>query len=484
MSDAAPAHRLVIGMEVHVQLRTATKCYCACAVAFGAEPNTNVCPVCLGLPGSLPALNRGALEQAIRGGLGLGCTIASFTKWDRKNYFYPDLPKGYQITQYDKPLCVDGELEIEGAEGPVRVRVQRAHLEEDTGKLTHAEDGASLVDHNRCGVPLLEIVTHPDLHSADEASAYLEELKRILQYLEVSDCDMEKGQLRCEPNVNVEVDVDGAWVPTRIVELKNLNSFAAVRNAIEYERVRQLKDFAATGVRGPRPKSTRGWDDAQRRTYLQREKEEAHDYRYFPEPDLPPVTSAATMAERIRETMPELPRARRERFVKDLELPPADAAVLTSSRALADWFEAVAETAGDAKLAANWTMTDVRREMNARGLTPETFPVPPQEFGTFVRAVAKGKLPREAAKTLVFPEMVATGRAWEEIVAEKGLAAVSGGDLEDVVRQAIDANPDVVAKYRAGKTAVKGVLVGDVMKRTRGSADPKRVAEVLERLLA
>jgi aspartyl-tRNA(Asn)/glutamyl-tRNA(Gln) amidotransferase subunit B len=468
-------------MECHIQLKTATKCYCSCATSYGAEPNTNVCPTCLGLPGAMPVLSKGALDQAIRGGLGLGCRIAAFTKWDRKNYFYPDLSKGYQITQYDKPLCADGELVVDGATGPVTIRVQRAHLEEDTGKTTHQPDGTALIDYNRCGTPLLEVVTHPDIHSAADASAYLEELKRIMQYLGVSDCDMEKGQLRCEPNVNVEVNVGGEWVPTRIVELKNLNSFAAVRNSIEFETERQIRELLAGGPRGPRPKSTRGWDDAKRTTHLLREKEEAADYRYFPEPDLPPVTIAARRADEIKadktDKFPELPRARRERYVAKLGLSPADALVLSSTRALGDWYETVAKAAGDAKLAANWTMTYVLRD----GF--EKFPLAANVFGGFLKAVAKGDIPREAAKSVVLPEMIATGRGWQEIVAEKGLAAVKADDLDAIVKSVVDAHPDIVAKYREGKLGVKGVLVGEVMKRTKGSADAKRVNEVLDRLL-
>lgn len=482
MTAALPEHRVIVGMECHIQLRTATKCWCACAVTFGAEPNTNVCPTCLGLPGSLPVLSRGALDQGIRGGLGLGCTIAAFTKWDRKNYFYPDLAKGYQITQYDKPLATDGRVVIDGEKGPVTVRVQRAHLEEDTGKTTHQPDGTALIDYNRCGTPLLEVVTHPDIHSAADASAYLEELKRIMQYLGVSDCDMEKAQLRCEPNVNVEVKMGEEWVPTRIVELKNLNSFAAVRNAIEYETARQIRDLLAGGPRGPRPKQTRGWDDAKRETFVQREKEEAADYRYFPEPDLPPVTIAARRADEIRADkvlrFPEMPRARRERYVAKLGLSPADALVLSSTRALGDWYEEVAKAAGDAKLAANWTMTYVLRD----GF--EKFPLSAAAFGGFLKAVAKGDIPREAAKSVVLPEMLATGRGWAEIVKEKGLAAVKSDDLEAIVKAVVEEKPDIVAKYREGKLGVKGVLVGEVMKRTKGSADAKRVNEVLDRLLA
>jgi aspartyl-tRNA(Asn)/glutamyl-tRNA(Gln) amidotransferase subunit B len=477
MPDPLPPHRVIVGMECHVQLKTATKCWCACAVTFGAEPNTHVCPTCLGLPGSMPVLSKGALDQAIRGGLGLGCRIAAFTKWDRKNYFYPDLAKGYQITQYDKPLCADGSLAIDGEKGPVTVRIQRAHLEEDTGKTTHQPDGTALVDYNRCGTPLLEIVTHPDIHSAADASAYLEELKRILQYLGVSDCDMEKAQLRCEPNVNVEVEVNGEWVPTRIVELKNLNSFAAVRNAIEYEIGRQIRELLAGAPRGPRPKSTRGWDDARRETFLQREKEEAADYRYFPEPDLPPVTTAAARADEMKKTLPELPRARRERYVAKLGLSPADALVLSSTKALGDWYETVAKAAGDAKLAANWTMTYVLRD----GL--EKFPLPAAAFGGFLKAVAKNEIPREAAKSVVLPEMLATGRSWQDIAKEKGLDAAKSVDLDAVCREVLAAQPDIVAKYREGKLGVKGVLVGEVMKRTKGAADAKRVNEVLEKLL-
>ncbi|MCG3136078.1 MAG: Aspartyl/glutamyl-tRNA(Asn/Gln) amidotransferase subunit B [Planctomycetes bacterium] len=484
-----PSHRLVIGMEVHLQLRTRTKCFCPCAVVVGDEPNRHVCPVCLGLPGALPVLNREALAQAVRGGLGLGCRIASFTKWDRKNYFYADLPKGYQITQYDKPVCSDGAVEIESEDrGPVRVRIQRAHLEEDTGKSDHSTDPSSAtVDFNRCGTPLLEIVTHPDLRSADEASRYLEELRRIMRHLGTSDADMEKAQLRCEPNVNVEIDTPDGTVATRIVELKNLNSFAAVRNAIEFERERQVREWMETGVRGPRPKSTRGWDDAKRATYLLRAKEEAADYRYFPEPDLPPVTIAAAMAEEFRATLPELPAARRARYRDAFGLSAGDAAALADERPFAEWFEeAVSASGGDAasaKAVANWTMTDVRRELNARGGPISAFPITGRALGEFVRAVQSGELPREAAKSVVFPEMAATGRPWRDIAAEKGIGAVQGDALLDACRASLAANPDVVAKFRSGKTGVKGVLVGDVMKRTRGQADARRVGELLDGLL-
>ncbi len=521
---ALPEHRLVIGVEVHLQLKTRTKAFCSCAVVVGAEPNRHVCPTCLGMPGALPVLNREALTQAIRGGLGLGCRIASFTKWDRKNYFYADLPKGYQITQYDKPLCTDGVVEIESpTRGKVQVRIQRAHLEEDTGKSDHrsdegngsdrrsdnprapdhkadegngsdhttpADDRATL-DYNRCGTTLLEIVTHPDLETADEASLYLEELRRIMRHLGVSDCDMEKAQLRCEPNVNVLVKRDdGSWTPTRIVELKNLNSFAAARNAIEFERERQVRELLAGGAPGPRPKSTRGWDDAARKTYLLRAKEEAADYRYFPEPDLPPVTIAARLADEIRATLPELPRARRERYVASLGLSADDAAALADERPLAEWFEAAVAAAGGpggatgaAKAVANWTMTDVRRELNARGAGLAGFPLTPQALGEFVAAVQSGALPREAAKTVVFPEMAASGRPWADIAREKGIGAVQADALLDACKASLEANPDVVAKYRSGKTAVKGVLVGDVMKRTRGQADAKRVGALLDDLL-
>jgi aspartyl-tRNA(Asn)/glutamyl-tRNA(Gln) amidotransferase subunit B len=288
---------------------------------------------------------------------------------------------------------------------------------------------------------------------------------------------MEKAQLRCEPNVNVEVEVNGEWVPTRIVELKNLNSFAAVRNAIEYEIGRQIRELLAGAPRGPRPKSTRGWDDARRETFLQREKEEAADYRYFPEPDLPPVTTAAARADEMKKTLPELPRARRERYVAKLGLSPADALVLSSTKALGDWYETVAKAAGDAKLAANWTMTYVLRD----GL--EKFPLPAAAFGGFLKAVAKNEIPREAAKSVVLPEMLATGRSWQDIAKEKGLDAAKSVDLDAVCREVLAAQPDIVAKYREGKLGVKGVLVGEVMKRTKGAADAKRVNEVLEKLL-
>ena len=478
-----PEHRLVVGMEVHLQLRTRTKAFCGCDVEFGAPPNTHVCPTCLGLPGALPALNRAAVEQAIRGGLGLGCTIAPLTKWDRKNYFYPDLAKGYQITQFDLPLCENGVLEIEGKGGPVRVGIVRAHLEEDTGKSVHAGDGTARVriDYNRCGTPLLEIVSRPDLHSADDASRYLEELRRIMRTLDVSDCEMEKAQLRCEPNVNVHVRVDDEWVPTRIVELKNLNSFAAVRNAIEFERVRQIEELLAGAPAGPLPKSTRGWDDGRRETFLQRAKEDAADYRYFPEPDLPPLEGADRWADELRATLPELPRARRERFATELGVAAEHAAVLTETRELADWFERAAAASGDAAATAKWTVSDVLRELNARDLAPDEFPAPAEAFGEFVAAVGRGDIPREAAKSSVFPALAETGRPWREIVKELGLEATGGDALAGHVAAVIEANPDIVAKARGGKPQVLAVLLGQVMKRTRGTAKPNEVRAALEK---
>lgn len=584
-TDELPRHRLVIGMEVHLQLKTRTKCFSTAPVTYDEEPNTQVVPLDLGLPGTLPVLSRAALDQAIRGGLALGCEIAAYTKWDRKNYYYPDLPKGYQITQYDKPVCHDGAFVIDGedADGnptPRTVRILRAHLEEDTGRIGHRDDGTALIDYNRAGTPLLEIVTHPDLTTAAEAHAYLEQLKRTMQYLGVSDCDMEKGQLRCEPNVNVLIwvpaggddlteaetrtmditSVDfhairraiaeekargnpapepGIWVPTRIVELKNLNSFAAVRNAIEYERIRQVQTYMETGERGPRPKSTRGWNDATRRTFLQREKEEAADYRYFPEPDLPPVTIAARRAEELRPHLPELPRARRDRFVRDLDLPLDDATDLTATRELADWFERAVQAAAGrphetstdreattvamgidealaqaramaderkppvpktprssaeyARNVANWVVNDLLRELNARPKTRlATFPVPPEQFGTFVAAVAKGDIPKDAARKTLFPTMVDTGKPWQLLMDELGLTAAleaakaAAGDgtdpLRALVQRVIDANPDIVAKARSGKPQVLNVLLGQVMKETRGTADPGEVRGLLEEL--
>lgn len=585
-ADGLPKHRLVIGMEVHLQLKTRTKCFSDAPVSYDAEPNTQVVPLDLGLPGTLPVLSRHALDQAIRGGLGLGCQIAEYTKFDRKNYFYPDLPKGYQITQYDKPLCHDGRFVIDakddaGKPASVTVRIQRAHLEEDTGRIGHRDDGTALIDYNRAGTPLLEIVTHPDLHSAAEASSYLEQLKRTMQYLEVSDCDMEKGQLRCEPNVNVEVWVpavrgadpadaptvpidlenldlerivayaeshvddesEGEWVPTRIVELKNLNSFAAVRNAIEYERIRQVKEFMEKAERGPLPKSTRGWNDGTRRTFLQRAKEDAADYRYFPEPDLPPVTIAARRAKELEKELPELPRARRNRFRAMYRLPADDAADLTATRELADWFESaclaaahadaqipppqsrqatpeettvaigIEEAMAQAKLlassgkspmddpdktvaidfgkfargVANWIVNDVLRELNARpDLTLATFPVQPNDLGSFVAAVTAGAIPKTAARRTLFPAMVDTGKPWRVLMEELGLNAAAADDdgsaLRAIVQKVMDANPDIVAKARGGKPQVLNVLLGQVMKETKGTADPGEVRRVLGEL--
>jgi aspartyl-tRNA(Asn)/glutamyl-tRNA(Gln) amidotransferase subunit B len=484
----AAANRIIIGLEVHVELKTVSKMFCACSAEhFGAEPNTHTCPVCLGMPGVLPVMNRRAYELAVRAALGLGCEIATFTKWDRKNYYYPDLPKNYQISQYDMPLSSNGSVEIETKAGRKKIRILRVHLEEDTGSLKHAADGrTSMVDLNRAGVPLLEIVSEPDMDSVDEARAYAEELRRILRYLDVSDCNMQMGQLRYEPNINLAVtDSQGAEHRTPIVELKNLNSFRAVERATAYEARRQLEAWEQAGETAEtHPKETRGWDDERGITISQREKEEVHDYRYFPEPDLAPVTVTEEWIDGIRRSLPELPSAKRARYVERLGLPVYDAEVLSEDRQIAEYFEEVAEASGDAKSASNWVMGEVSRELKARNLSPVEFPVRPEKLGALIKMVGGGAVSMNMARE-IFAQMASSGRDPAEIAREKGYEQISDEDeLGRILEQVIAANPDPVADFRAGKKQALSFLMGQVMKATRGQANPRVVSAMLAKKLA
>ena len=410
---------MVCGLEVHCQLSVPTKLFCECSTTFGADANTNVCPVCLGLPGSLPVLSEAALRLAVRAALALRCAIAERTKWDRKNYFYPDLPKGYQISQYDMPLSTGGAIEVPLENGSKKtIHVTRLHLEEDTGKLFHTEDGdaESLVDLNRAGTPLIEIVTEPDIRSADEAWSYLTELRRILRYIEVSDCNMEEGSLRAEPNVSIRPKGEAKFgVKT---EIKNLNSFKSVRDALTYEIERQRKVLESGGVVR---QETMLWDVARGVTAPMRSKESAHDYRYFPEPDIPPVTIARADVEAARKALPELPGARRARFESAFGLPPYDADVLCSDRATADYFEAVvrSSSAADAKAASNWVMGEVLREVKERKIDVRAFPVPPERLGELIALTARGTISVSAAKE-AWKEMVATGADAKSVVEKRG----------------------------------------------------------------
>lgn len=470
-------YELVAGIETHVQLKTRTKLFCPCAIGFGAPPNTQVCPVCLGHPGSLPVLNRAAFELGLRAALALNCRIASRTKFDRKNYFYPDLPKNYQISQYDLPFSTEGWLEIEGGR---KVGIFRAHLEEDAGKLIHEEKGTrSFVDLNRTGVPLVEIVTKPDLRSAEEAYQYMTALRSTLQYAGVSDCDMEKGELRCD--VNLSIRPRGQETFGTKTEIKNLNSFKNAKAALEYEYARQVRAVES----GERIiQSTLLWDVEQNRTRLMRTKEEAHDYRYFPEPDLPPVDVSAEWIARVKAGIPELPAAKRARFEQEYRLSEYDAKVLSLDRAMADFFEEAAKLSGKPKPVANWLVNELNKILNEKKLEMSAVRATPKGLFELITLVESGRLTGASAKE-VFLEMVLAGRAPLEVVKDRGLATVSdAGALEDAARAAIAANPKAVADFKAGKEAAFKSLIGGVMKQTQGRADPKLAGEALRRLLS
>ena len=473
--------RLIVGMEAHLQLNTKTKCFSGSPVRFGADPNTLIDPVVLGLPGALPVLNHEAVRLAVRTGLALGCEIAEITKWDRKNYFYPDLPKGYQISQFDMPLCVHGGIEIDDDEGnPKTIRIRRAHLEEDTGKSTHDLGGTkSRVDLNRAGTPLLEIVSEPDIASADEAVRYLEALREIVAYVGTSDGNMQEGNLRCEPNINL-VFPNGDRTP--IVEVKNINSVQNAKQAIEKEVERQMREYREDGrTMENTPRSTRGWDDDRQDTVHQRYKESADDYRYFPEPDLPPLLIDRAFVEAERAALPETARSKRARYVGALGLSAYDAGVLTADPAIARWFEAAAEDR-DAKTMANWVTGELMRHLNEEKTTLDAIALTPQGLGELVDLVAQGQINRRTARAL-FREIVTSGASATQLVQERGLAQVSDeGAVEAAVRAAIEQHQQAFEDWRAGNEKAKGRVFGAAMKALQGKADPQVVARVLDRL--
>ena len=486
----------VIGLEVHVQLLTQTKIFCGCVNRFNPdEPNTQTCPVCLGLPGSLPVMNAEAFRLSLVTALALNCEIARFTKWDRKQYYYPDLPKGYQISQYDLPFSHDGSVTVQiGDAAAHKVRIRRAHLEEDAGKSIHDESGRggeSRVDLNRAGTPLLEIVTEPDVRSAEEARVFLEELHLLLTYLSVSDCNMQEGSLRCDANVNLHVaQPDGTTAATPIVEIKNLNSFRNVEAAIEHEVRRQQEEFEATGIKMGDPggeKQTRGFNPAKGTTFAQRGKEEASDYRYFPDPDLVPVTLTDAEVEEVRSGLCELPADRRERFQADLGLTPYDAGVIISQgRAFADYFESVATVCGDVKLAANWTTQEVLRELNDRSIEIDAFPLSSDVLGCVLNEVSQGEITKASGRE-VFATLLSRADSGQSaaasdvnaVIDELGLRSVSGGDeLTSALDAVIAESPKAVEDFRGGKQQALGPMIGKVMKQLKG-ADAKAVREQL-----
>jgi aspartyl-tRNA(Asn)/glutamyl-tRNA(Gln) amidotransferase subunit B len=477
MGAARSPYEIVIGLEVHVELATKTKIFCGCAIRFGAEPNSLTCPVCLGHPGALPVLNRQAVEYAMKAAMALNCDIGTVCRFDRKNYFYPDLPKAYQISQYDRPIGTNGYIDIETEGGTKRIGIHRLHLEEDAGKLTH-EPGASFVDLNRAGTPLIEIVSEPDLRSPEEAVAYLEKLKAIMEYCGVSDVKMEQGSLRCDANISVR-PVGETKLGTK-TELKNMNSFRAVLRALQYEAARQIDVLEAGGTI---VQETRRWDEAQGKTLSMRGKEEAHDYRYFPDPDLVVVEIDEAWKERVRTSIPELPDARRKRYVAEYGLTDYDASVLTSSVKLSDLFEDALKHTGDAKAAANWLMGDLLGYLNQNGLELSDVKLTGQGLGEMIGLINDGTISGKIAKT-VFKEMLETGKPPKTIVEERGLVQISDeGALLEVVDRVLAANPQSVADYKAGKEKALGFLVGQVMRETKGKANPGLVNKLMaERL--
>jgi aspartyl-tRNA(Asn)/glutamyl-tRNA(Gln) amidotransferase subunit B len=472
----------VIGLEVHCQLLTRTKIFCSCRNRFGDEPNTNVCPVCLGLPGALPVLSREAVTLAMRAGLATHCAVEPVSIFARKNYFYPDLPKGYQISQYDQPLCTEGYIEIP-ANGTFRkVRVQRIHMEEDAGKLLHEgfpwSRELSGVDFNRSSVPLIEIVSHPDLRSSEEAYDYLTALKAVLLYAEVSDCNMEEGSLRCDANVSVRkrgVEKFG----TR-VEIKNLNSFRNVAKAIDHEIVRQVGVIESGGTI---VQETRLWNADRSETISMRSKEEAHDYRYFPEPDLPPLVVSKEWTEKVRQSLPELPAEKRKRFVAEYGIPDYDAGVLTLAREVADYYETVAKRSGNAKAASNWVMTEVLRKLKDDDRPLASCPIKPEQLANMIGLIEKGTISGKIGKD-VFEKMWSTGDDAQKIVEREGLVQVSDeGPILAAIEEVMAGNPTQVAQYRGGKTGTLGWFVGQVMKKTGGKANPGVVNTLLKKKL-
>ena len=477
-------YEAVIGLEIHCELKTKTKIFCGCATGFGAEQNTHVCPVCLGLPGVMPTVNKRVVEFGIKAGLATNCTINKYSKFDRKNYYYPDLPKNWQTSQYDLPIAEHGWVDIDVDGEKKRIRLTRIHMEEDAGKLVHSgttikDSATSNVDYNRTGVPLLEIVSEPDLRSAEEARAYMEKIKAIMEYIDVSNCRMEEGNLRADINVSLR-PVGTKELGTR-TEMKNINSFKNLEDAINYEIERQ-EDVLEDG--GHVVQETRTFDPARGITLSMRSKENAHDYRYMPEPDLPPIVTSEETIEKYRSELPELPDARRARLEKEYGLSDYDAGIITSSRAMAEYFDSVVATGADPKLAANWIMGDLAKNLNEDGIDITKSPVSAERLGKMIGLIMKDTISGKIAKK-VFKEMWTNEDDPEKIVKDRGLVQITDtGAIEAAVDAAIAANPKAVAEYKGGKKKAIGALVGQVMKATRGKANPQMVNKMLAEKLA
>lgn len=476
-------YEAVIGLEVHTELQTTTKIFCSCRTSFGADPNTNVCPVCLGLPGVLPVLNKKVLEYAVRAGLALNCEISRFSKFDRKNYYYPDLPKDFQTSQFDLPICEHGYLDVEVDGEKRRIRITRAHMEEDAGKLVHhgtsiTDSDYSLVDYNRTGTPLLEIVSEPDMRSAKEAVAYMEKMRAILQYVGISDCRMEEGSLRCDANVSVR-PVGQKELGTK-TEIKNINSFKGVERAIEYEAMRQA-ELLEDG--GKVVQETRTWDEKEGVTKSMRTKEEANDYRYFPEPDLVPFTVSDEYIENIRKSLPELPDARKERYMKEFGLSSEDAVFMTNDKATADYFEAAVAAGADPKAAVNWLMGEFASQLSTDGIEIDKAPVSAENLAALLKLISKGTISGKIAKK-VFATMWKEGGNPDDIVKAQGLVQISDtAELSKLVDEVVGNNPKAVEDFKAGKKKAVGALVGQIMKATKGKANPRVINELLNKKL-
>jgi len=466
-------YEVVIGLEVHSQLLTKTKAFCGCVNKFGSAPNTNVCPICLGHPGSLPKINKKMVEFSMLAGLALNCKINTYSTFARKNYFYPDLPKGWQTSQYDKPICSNGFVEIFSNGSTKTIRINRIHMEEDAGKLIHASD-ATLIDLNRCGTPLIEIVTEPDLNSAKEAYLYLTKLKQILLYLNVSDCNMEEGSLRCDANVSIR-KVGAKELGTK-TELKNMNSFHNVEKAIEKEIQRQIEIIEDGGLI---TQETLLWDSESNEIVSMRSKEEAHDYRYFPEPDLLPVYISSDWETEISKQLPELPEQKKKRFISQFEIPEYDAEILTADKNVADYFERITNYTTDFKQASNWTMVDVMKILNDKNISIKEFNLSPENLGKLINLISEGKISNKIARE-IFPELVETNQDPTLIISQKGLLQINdSSEIEKVILQIISTNKPQVEQFISGKEKVFGFFIGQIMKETKGKANPQLVNDLL-----